>query len=256
MDSKIVIFEGNKNDGCFSKSKKFYKEGLTDKEIFESIKKDRINLGKKYGFDGLKMFQVEQKEQDSDIYPDNKSILINEKHMKKDDFFKEHIKTDILLITKDYPGVVLCHRTGDCPVLIAEDRKQEITGIVHTSIYHVNRGLAKGLIDCLVNKYHSNPKDIYLYIGSHIKKDSYVYNNYPPQATSSEIWRDAITEDNGKYKIDLEKAILNQLKNYDLGEIKISKIDTATDPNYASHRKANEGIKSKKGQNIVGFYYK
>ena len=54
---------------------------------------------------------------------------------------------------------------------------------------------------------------------------------------------------------DLTKAIKNQLKDYNLAEIKESKINTYTDPNYASHRGSLVDI-NKKGQNIVGFYYK
>ena len=68
---------------------------------------------------------------------------------------------------------------ADCPVLIAEDRLQEISAIVHCGIYHINRGLPREFIKTLINKYHSNPKNIYLYIGSHIKKESYIYDTYP-----------------------------------------------------------------------------
>ena len=40
-----------------------------------------------------------------------------------------------------------------------------------------------------------------------------------------------------------------------LAEIKVSNINTYTDPDYASHRAASIN-KDKVGQNIVGFYYK
>ena len=55
---------------------------------------------------------------------------------------------------------------------------------------------------------------------------------------------------------DVEKAILNQLEEFDLAEIKISPFNTYTEENYASHAAAYYGNKSKLGQNIVGFYYK
>ena len=256
MESKIVIFEGNQSDGIFSISKKFYEPGLSKKERDNRFREARIKLGKKYGFNGLHMFQQRQKMTDNKAYKDNRYVVITNKYMDKEDYFDKVIKADILMITKDYPGVALCHKTADCPILIAEDRRLGVTALTHTGIYHINRGLPKALIESLIKEFNSNPKDIYLYIGSHIKKDSYVYNNYPAKATNKEIWKNAITESNGKYYIDLEQAILNQLENYDLGGIEISKNDTATTPGFASHSQFYKNNKSKKGQNIVGFYYK
>ena len=145
---------------------------------------------------------------------------------------------------------------ADCPVLIAEDRYQGLSAIVHCGIYHINRGLPREFIKTLINEYHSKEENIYLYIGSHIKKESYIYDQYPKQATNKEIWKNAIIKKENDYHIDLEKAIKNQLKEFSLAKIKVSPIDTATDNRYASHREATLGNKEKLGQNIVGFYYK
>lgn len=256
MESKIIIFEGNQEQGIFSKAKKFYKENTTEEEIKNQIKEARIKLGKKYNFNGLKMLQVTQKMEDNDEYQDNKSVIISEKHLKKDDYFEEEIKADILIITSKYKNVVLCHRMADCPILIAEDREKEVTAIVHCNLYHINRGLPKELIKTLINKFDSNPNNIYLYIGSHIHKENYIYDKYPPKATNESIWRDAIEKKDNNYYIDVEKAILNQLEEFDLAEIKISPINTYTAKNYASHCAAYAGDLTKLGQNIVGFYYK
>ena len=149
MESKIVIFEGNQEQGIFSKVKKFYKENTTEEEIKNQIKQARIKLGQKYNFNGLKMFQVTQKMEDNNDYPDNKSVLIEEKHLKKEDFFDEEIKADILIITSNYKNIALSHRMADCPILIAEDREKEVTAIVHCNMYHINRGLPKELIKTL-----------------------------------------------------------------------------------------------------------
>lgn len=256
MKSQIVIFEGNQKDGIFSSSRKFYRKDITDKEIYEEIKQSRINLGNKYNFSGLKMFQVTQKMEDNDSYPDNKAVIITEDHMKNQDYFTEKIEADILIISNQYKKIALAHRMADCPVLIAEDRKKGVTAIAHCGIYHINRGLPKELIKSLIINFNSNPKNIYLYIGSHIKKESYIYDTYPKQATNKEIWKYAIIKRADGYHINLVKAIKNQLKEFTLGEIKCSEIDTASRNDYASHYAANHGKKSKLGQNIVGFYYK
>jgi len=254
MKSKIIIFEGTMKDGLFTRSRRFYPENYTEEDIYNAYKKDRIKLGKKYGFSGLKMFHPRQKMEDNDRYPDNKAVFLDEKYMQKEDYFQENIEADILIISKDYPKIAVTHNMADCPVLIAEDRKKGITALAHCGIYHINRGLPKAMIETLI-KDNSNPQNIYLYIGSHIKKDNYIYDKYPPQATNEEIWKDAIEKKEGKYYINLEKAIRNQLKDYSLGEIMVSAIDTEEHPDYASHRKEKEGNTSKKGQNIVGFYY-
>ena len=255
MKSQIFIFEGNMKDGTFSKHKKFYPKDYTEKDIYESILKDRIKLGKKYQFNGKKMFQITQKMEDNDIYPDNKYIFIDDS-LDKEDYFKEVIHGDILVISNKYKKIALSHRMADCPVLILEDRKQGLTSIVHCGIYHINRGLPEEFIKCMINNFDSKPENLYLYIGSHIKKESYIYNTYPKHATNPNIWKDAIEAKEDGYHIDLEKAILNQIEKYNLKEIIISDIDTCTNKDYASHYAAVHGNPNKLGQNIVGFYYK
>lgn len=257
MESRIVIFEGNQKEGVFSRTKSVHKDGMTEEEIEEEVKKARIKLGKKFGFSGLKMFEAIQKKKDNnDLYPDNKYVVLKDKHMQKEDFFQEKIETDILIITSKYPKVAVSFGVADCAVIIAEDRKLGATALAHCGINEINRELPKGVIKSLIKEFNSNPKDIYLYIGSHIKKESYQYDKYPPQATNQEVWKDAIEEENGIYYIDLDQAIINQLKEFELGEIVISPIDTAKEPYYASHRMRMKGHLDKKGQNVVGFYYK
>ncbi len=256
MKSKILIFEGNQEEGIFSAAKKFYKATETAEDIYNKIKEARLKLGKKYNFDGLKMFQVTQKMEDSDVYPDNKTVIIDESYMTKEDYFKEKILADILIINEKYKGIVLSHRMADCPVLILEDRKKGYTGIVHCGIYHINRGLPKAFIEQMIKCCNSDTNDLYLYIGSHIKKESYIYDSYPKIATNQEIWKDAIIKEEDGYHINLMKAILNQIECFNLKEINISSIDTATTKNYASHYAFHHGNKAKIGQNIVGFYYK
>lgn len=255
MKSQIVIFEGNMKDGLFSRSKKFYPENYTEEDIYEAYKKDRIKLGNKHGFSGLKMFHARQKMEDNDVYPDDKAVILDETNMQKKDYFNELIEADILIISNKYPKVAVTHNMADCPILIAEDREKGVTALAHCGIYHINRGLPKALIKSLIDKCGSNPENIYLYIGSHIWKESYIYDKYPPQATNKEIWANAIEKEENDYHINLLQAIKNQLIDYNLAEIKVSNINTYTDPDYASHRAASIN-KDKVGQNIVGFYYK
>ncbi len=84
MNSKIKIFETNLLDGIMSRSKIFYKENATQEEINEQFKSVRVNIGKKYGFDGLKIIQAIQKTEFNGVnYPDGKYIVIEDNLLNK-----------------------------------------------------------------------------------------------------------------------------------------------------------------------------
>ncbi|MBQ6477207.1 MAG: laccase domain-containing protein [Bacilli bacterium] len=255
MESQIVIFEANNNEGYFSKNEKFYPI-KTKKYIENKFLETRKNMGKHFGFNYLKMFEVRQKMQDNDDYPDNKYVVLDDTHMQKEDFLDEEVHADILIISNKYPGIAVGHRQADCPVLILEDRKKGITAICHTNTIHINRELPKYLVKTMIDDFNSKASNLYLYIGSCVKKENYIYDRYPIWATNEKVWHDAIVKEEDGYHIDMEKAILKQVKIFDLKEIKVSPIDTAGDNQYASHTMLVKGHKDKAGQNFVGFYYK
>ena len=106
MKSQIKIFEANKKDGVMSRNKIFYKDGLTQEEVNEIFKETRIKLGKKYGFDGLKIIQAVQKNNLNKVnYPDGKYINIKEKKLTKDDYWYLNLEADILIISNEYKGI-------------------------------------------------------------------------------------------------------------------------------------------------------
>ena len=255
MESKIIIFEANNEQGTFSKNEKFY-SNKSKKYIENAFLNTRKEMGKKFNFNYLKMIEVKQKMQDNGDYPDNKYVLLDDSYMQKEDFFDEEIHGDILVLSSKYEGVVVGHRQADCPVLILEDRVQGITALCHTNTIHINRELPKHLIMTLIDNFDSKLKDLYLYIGSFVHKEHYIYDKYPIWATNEEVWHDAIIKEEDGYHIDMKQAIINQIKQFDIKEVKFSPIDTADDNSYASHTMFVKGNNNKKGQNLVGFYYK
>lgn len=257
MKSQIEIFETGIKDGIMSRNKKFYKENLTQEEINKIFLETRLNFAKKYNLNGLHIFQALQKTQLNKLnYPDGKYIVISEENMTKDDYWSEELPADILIISNKYKQIIVGNQMSDCPILIAEDRRLGVTALAHCGASYINRNLPIQTIMALENEYHSNPNDIYAYIGSCIKKESYVYDSYPTWATNKEVWKDCIKKEQAIYKIDLVKAIKKQLKSIGISHIKVSKIDTFKDKNYYSHLAEYNGIKEKSGQNFVGFYYK
>ncbi|MCI7702386.1 MAG: laccase domain-containing protein [Tenericutes bacterium] len=257
MKSQIEIFETGIKDGIMSKNKKFYKENLTQEEINKIFLETRLKFAKKYNLNGLHIFQALQKTQLNKLnYPDGKYIVISEENMTKEDYWSEELPADILIISNKYKNIIVGNQMSDCPILIAEDRRLGVTALAHCGASYINRNLPIQTIMALENEYHSNLNDIYVYIGSCIKTESYVYDSYPSWATNKEVWKDCIKKEQSLYKIDLVKAIKKQLKSIGISHIKVSKIDTFKDKNYYSHLAEYNGIKEKSGQNFVGFYYK
>lgn len=257
MKSQIEIFETGIKDGIMSKNKKFYKENLTQEEINKIFLETRLKFAKKYNLNGLHIFQALQKTPLNKLnYPDGKYIVISEENMTKDDYWSEELPADILIISNKYKNIIVGNQMSDCPILIAEDRRLGVTALAHCGASYINRNLPIQTIMALENEYHSNLNDIYVYIGSCIKTESYVYDSYPSWATNKEVWKDCIKKEQSIYKIDLVKTIKKQLKSIGISHIKVSKIDTFKDKNYYSHLAEYNGIKEKSGQNFVGFYYK
>ena len=97
--------------------------------------------------------------------------------------------------------------------------------------------------------------DIYVYIGSCIKKSSYVYDRYPNWATNASVWENCIEKKDNLYHIDLVTAIINQL-NIPKDHITISPVDTYKNPDYYSHLSEVKKESKPIGQNFIGAFYK
>jgi hypothetical protein len=256
MESKIVIFETNKLDGKMSKNPKFYPEGTREEERYRRFEEDRVNLGKKYGINGKHFLRTRQKGVSPVDYPDGKYILVDESYMTKEDYFYEDVIADIIVISSKYPNVIVGNPQADCPVIICEDRRKGYTALAHCGAAYVDRKLPQDTVKALIDCCSSNINDIYVYVGSCIKKESYIYDCYPKWAKSEDVWDGFIVKNGDNYNIDLPGAIEKQMKDMGITHIEISPIDTAKDPNYYYHTEEVRGTQKEGGQNMVGFFYK
>lgn len=257
MQSKIKIFESGIADGIMSRNKKFYEEGITDEEINKKFLNVRLNLGKKYGFDGRKIFQAKQKTETNNInYPDGKYHVITDKDINNEDLWFVELPADILIISKDYKNIVVGNQMADCPILIVEDRKLGVTALSHCGAPYINRKLPYQTIEALIKEFNSKPENIYVYIGSCAKKESYIYDKYPMWATSDEVWNNFIIKEKEDYHIDMVGAMIKQIKEIGVNNIIVSNEDTISNEKHYSHNALSKGNISKKGQNFVGFFYK
>lgn len=258
MKSKITIFESGIADGIMSRNKKFYEEDTTIEEINEMFLKVRNNLGKKYGFNGKKIFQALQKNATNGVkYNDGTYHVINEEDINNDDLWFVEIPADILIISEKYKNIVVGNQMADCPVLIIEDRHLGVTALSHCGAPYINRNLPIQTAEALIKEFNSNPGNLYVYIGSNAKKESYIYDKYPTWATEKDVWENFIIKNNNnEFNIDMDGAIINQLESIGINNITISPKDTITNKEYYSHSASSKGNIRKKGQNFVGFFYK
>ena len=256
METKIKIFETGTTDGIMSKNPKFYPENYTEEQIRDDFLTTRIKIGKKYGFDGKKIFQALQKTDINKInYPDGTYHLITEEDINNDDLWYVEIPSDILVIEEKHKNIVVGNQMADCPILIVEDRKQGITALSHCGAPYINRELPYQTVEALIKNFNSQPENLYVYIGSNSKKESYIYDKYPTWATNESVWKNYIVKKDNKYYIDTEGAIIKQLEEKGLKNITISPHDTVKSDKYYSHSASYNGNKDKFGQNFVGFFY-
>lgn len=257
MESKIKIFECKKDEGVFSRNSKFYPPNTTKNEIEKQFTEVKKTSGEHFGFDYRKIFQAEQKnDNNADLYPNGKYVVITENYMNKENYWDEKIETDILIISDKHKGVVVGNQMADCPILIAEDRKLGVTALSHCGASYINRLLPQDTIESLVKEFNSDLNDIYVYLGSSAKSSTYIYDKYPSWATNKDVWKNYIVKEGNNYHIDMNGAIIKQLKDIGIKNIEESPINTMTDDRYYSHAEAAKGNKDKLGQNFVGFYYK
>lgn len=255
---KLVIFESNRKEGCMSLAKKFYPTTYSKEDRKRALKTVKDKIGKKYNFNGNHILQPKQKDVEfKEDYPDGKYVRITNEYLMKEDYWDEEIICDILLIDTKFPNIVIGHRMADCPVIIAEDRKKQTVAVSHCGTSQINREVPKWTIKALKKECNSNVEDIYVYVGSCIKKDNYQYDRYPSRATKKEIWKNCILEKDNIFYIDLPKAIIQQLNSEGItnSHITVSSIDTYSNKDYYSHTKEIKNPDCEIGQNFVGCFY-
>jgi len=113
---------------------------------------------------------------------------------------------DGLLTTE--PGLTLAVKTADCLPLFFVDPKNKIIGLIHSGW----RGTASNIAGAAVEEFKklgSNPADLLVAIGPSIKKCHY---DISPERKNEMIGLEKyLTEKNGKFFVDLQTAVVDEL---------------------------------------------
>ena len=202
-----------------------------------------------YGVDAKKIFVADQEKKNGS------SFLITRDFVEANpDGWKTSIPEDILITTDEVPGVVIGHPIADCPVVMAIDKKKGVAAIAHCSAELIDKKMPMMVVDALQRACDSRDDEIVAYISACAGND-WTYDNYPRWATDRKLWDGAITLDNGVFRIDMRKVILNQLAERNIKDMRFNMDNTRTNPNYYSNSMASPNggnDPTKSGRNFAG----
>lgn len=217
----------------------------------------RKNMARDYGFDWGHMFMADQKNLDGSVFEITRDYVNAYPNGWTD------IPEDILMIRSDLDGVALGHPVADCPVVVAEDRKQGILAVAHCGGEMIDKKLPIMTIEALYRQA-SRPEDIFVYVGA-CAGNGWIYkNNMPAWAKDEQLWNGVIVPgvevapkgEINTYSIDLRKALAKEFDYVGLDQSNIiyDYHDTILDPNYYSNSQGRVD-ESKIGRQFVGAVY-
>ena len=225
---------------------------------------------KKYGFDGSKIIVPNDKfctETGSYFIADEK--IYSE---KKDLIYVKKAK-DIVLLKSDNPGIVIGYPVSDDPVVIIEDKENQISALAHCDLNKISKKVPIHMIKSLKQEANSNIKNLKVYISSNLKEKNNKYYLKPKAIKQNpKVWKDCVhkhkiySKNNTKfiiqdlltYKVNQEKAIYNMLvkEGIDPRNITISDRNTYEDSSLYSARKTQDYHEPDlQGKFLVGAYY-
>lgn len=261
---KLNIIETGNRFGCMNTGR--MPKDLSKEEKQEQFRKNREAVGKEYNFDWHKMFMADQNHKTGTFFQLTKDYVEANPNGWTD------IDEDILIITRDVPGVVAGHPVADCPVIVMNDSKQGITAVCHCSAELIDKKMPMMMADALQQAYKTRDEDIQTYVSSCAGPD-WTYKNVPSWANDLAMWNETnglILDSNyevnaegnfvPKFHINLRNIIKCQLRerNISLEKAKFNIDDTISNPNYYSNCAASiYGLNQpeKDGRNFVGAFY-
>lgn len=147
---------------------------------------------------------------------------------------EDQIEAEVLVTEKK--NIALMLLTADCLPTAFYDPVQEVIALAHLNRKTIAHNLGQKTVGFLAEHHKSNPADIIVTVGPHIKPESYSFplpltEPTPPQLAPH------MYEENGVVHIDLQASETAQLTKVGVKEenISFSPIDTYTSSEHFSH---------------------
>lgn len=246
----LQLVESGKLYGNMNKDKKYFPDWYSSAQIEAGLMNSKIKLGKSYGFDGHKVFSSKQEDKRGTCF------LIDDEYIKNNPNGCDEVEKDILIVTKDNPGVVIGHAVNDYPIVVAYDYKNEIAAISYCDGENIDKKIPMLVVDSLYNYKKSKDSDIVTYISA-CAGQSLAYKEYPKWAKYDDVWDSYITlEKDSLYHVDLKGAIYKQLQDRKVAQIFVSNVDTVKDTYFFSDYATKNLEKTESGTNFSGAFLK
>jgi YfiH family protein len=139
-----------------------------------------------------------------------------------------HIMADGILTNKN--DITLFMRFADCVPILLWDPVVEVIGIAHAGWQGTSQKITQGIVEKMVERYGSDPKNILAAIGPSICQDCYEVGTEVKAAFDSKFGKSAerfFRDKNGRLFLDLWKANQQTLKNAGVEKIEVSEQCTA-----------------------------
>lgn len=157
------------------------------------------------------------------------------------------LETEVLLTNEK--GLVLMLLTADCIPAAFYDPTNQAIALAHLNRHTIAFDLGQQTVLRMQKKFDTNPAELTVYFGPHIKKESYCYalpfKDQPPAQLASYI-----TKKDDHAFIDLTEAFIARLE--DMGVLRDhvvrSSIDTGTDDQYFSHYRSKHDSNHPEGR--------
>lgn len=222
---------------------------LTADDKREIFKIHRKAFGEARGFDWHKMFMADQ------VHKDGSYFNITQDYVESNPNGWSDISEDILLVSNKVPNVVIGHPVADCPVIMMEDMKNGVVAVGHCSAELIDKKMPMMIADALNDAYGTKDEDISVWVSA-CAGPNWTYDCYPRWAQDKKMWKDAIIEKDGTFKIDIRRVISKQFKERNIigSNVTFNLENTDENRHYYSNFKSRED-EHKFGRHFEGVFW-
>jgi copper oxidase (laccase) domain-containing protein len=129
---------------------------------------------------------------------------------------------------------------ADCIPLVIWSEKCNLLGLFHVARKNAEAGYLESIISALRLEHGAETRDLSVYVGPAIKRDSYFFQTIDRHQLHDKKWKGHIQFKNGNYHVDVLGFVIAELERLGVTEnqIEIDATDTGANDYYFSHSKS------------------
>ncbi|GEM_PF-1160804 len=151
-------------------------------------------------------------------------------------------------LISNIPGQILVIITADCVPILIFDQKQKVVANLHGGRKCLLRGIIKNAIKKMIKNFRSQPKQILVGIGPHIRKCHYWLREKTYQILKKTVFKKYFLKKKNKIYFDLTKLTLDELLKSGIEKKNIEDCQICT---YCSYQKY---FSARKEEEFPGIY--